>query len=124
MNPMFHYPILCWDEWLSTLATLAVSMSCLLLINAMPRTHRDPEQVFLFTISVGAFGIAVTPFVDALTHPSFPELIFRVGVGIFAVWLSWPHWCELPGLNRRGGGGRVSMRPPGVPERRGRGEPA
>lgn len=101
MDKIWFYLNVYSDDWTVSAASLFTVMSCALLINHMPWKRRWLEKMLLGTIALGAFGMFVTPLCGIFRRPTDFEVLFVCGVATFSVWLTWPYWRELPGLDRR-----------------------
>jgi H+/Cl- antiporter ClcA len=89
------------DTLLCVLSLCGVAFSCVLLLNHMPREGRWIEKTLLAVIALGAVGVASGPFTPQGFDPSFAETLLYSGMGLFAMWMAEPYWCELPLLSRR-----------------------
>lgn len=89
-------------EMVAAAACAVVLVSCILLVNHMPRGWRRlPDKLLLVWIAIGALGGAVGPLDGIYIQPTWAEILMYTGIAVFSMWLTWPFWRELPMFDRR-----------------------
>lgn len=100
MSLILLFKAMTWEMWMSASFTSVTWISCVLILNHLPRNGRWVEKIILTMVGIGSFGVSMTPFY-MFDQPTLFELCMRAGVGLYAVWLAEAAWRELPGFNRR-----------------------